>query len=87
MAPSGLSHLADFDSATAMLRALAAFLHGRDFPDLGLSSALRPIAVGANWLPGALRQEIYKLGGYFEAIAPERLAEARDEDIARAVAE
>jgi hypothetical protein len=82
-----LSYLADFDSATAMLRALAAFLHGRDFRDLGLSSALRPIAIGANWLPSALRQEVYKLGGYFEAVAPRKLAQVEDGYIAAWVAD
>ena len=87
MAPSRLSYLADFDSASAMLRALAAFLHGRDFGDLGLSSAWRPIAVAANWLPRPVRQEVYKLGGYVEAIAPEKLAQVRDEDIAAWVAD
>ena len=87
MAPSRLDHLADFDSATAMLRALASFLHGKDFPDLGLSSALRPLAVGANLLPTTLRQEAYKLGGYFEAIAPEQLERVKDEDIGRWVVE
>jgi hypothetical protein len=70
MPTSGLDYLADFDSATAMLRALAAFLHCRDLPDLGLSSALRPLAIGTNLLPTPLRQEIYKLGGYFESVEP-----------------
>ena len=60
-----MNYLADFDSATAMVRALAAFLHGKDFPNLGLSSALKPAVIGANLLPTALRQEIYKLGCYF----------------------
>jgi hypothetical protein len=82
MTTSGSRYLADFDSATAMLRALAAFLHGKDFPDLGLSAALRPVAIGANRLPAALREEIYKLGGYFEAVAPRKVAQVRDADIA-----
>lgn len=85
MARSRVNYLADFDSATAMVRALAAFLHGKDFPNLGLSSALKPAIIGANLLPTSMRQEIYKLGGYFEAIAPERLDLVSDEDIARFV--
>ena len=36
--------LATFDSATAMLRATAAFLHGRDFPTLGEPRYLHPAA-------------------------------------------
>ena len=58
MALSPPDYLADFDSATAMLRALAAFLHGRDFPNLGLASALKPVAIGANLLPMTIRQEV-----------------------------
>ena len=48
MAPSRVDYLADFDSATAMLRALAAFLHCRDFANLGLWSALKPVVIGTN---------------------------------------
>lgn len=33
--------VADFDSATGMLRAVARYLHGQDFPGLGLA---RPFA-------------------------------------------
>jgi hypothetical protein len=68
-----------------MVRALAAFLHGKDFPSLGLSSRLKPAAIGIDLLPTALRQEIYKPGGYFEAVAPERLDLMSDEHIARFV--
>ena len=40
-------HLADFDSATAMLRALSRFLDGRDFPMLGT----QPVSITAEYLP------------------------------------
>jgi hypothetical protein len=70
-----------------MLRALANSLQHRAFPDLGLTSALRPVAVGANLLPVPLRQEVYKIGGYFEAVAPEKLERVEDEEIARWVVE
>ena len=83
MAPSRLDYLADFDSATGMLRALAACLHGKEFANLGLTAALKPVAIGTNLLPTAIRQEVYKLGGYFEAVAPEKLERVKDEDIAR----
>lgn len=83
MATSGEKYLADFDSATAMLRALANFLHGRDFPHLGLSPALKPVAIAANLFPLPVRQEIYESGGYFETVAPRKLARIRDADIAR----
>lgn len=85
MAQPRVNYLADFDSATAMVRALAAFLHGKDFPNLGLSSALKPAVIGANLLPTGLRQENYKLGGYLEAIPPEQVDRISDEDISRFV--
>ena len=44
---------------------------------------LKPVVTGTNLLPMTLRQEVYKLGGYFEAIAPEQLTRIRDEDIGR----
>jgi hypothetical protein len=56
------SYLADFDSATAMLRALANFLHGRDFPLLGAMPPRREplmLAVGTavNALAAWLREQ------------------------------
>lgn len=80
---SRFPYLADFDSASAMLRALARCLQGKDFPDLGMPAVLRPLAIATNVLPGSARREIYKLGGLLEAISPRRLERIRDEDIAR----
>ena len=51
--------------------------------NLGLTSALKPLAIGANLLPTTLRQEIYKLGGYFEAVAPDQLERVSEEETAR----
>jgi hypothetical protein len=45
MKPS--SFVADFDSATAMLRALARYLNGKDFPLLGMASKTRAGALEA----------------------------------------
>lgn len=39
--------VAKFDSATAMLRALAGFLHGRDFPIVGGRAQAEPLAAGS----------------------------------------
>ena len=40
-------YVAGFDSSGAMLRALARFLHGRDFPALGNPRVLAPLLVAA----------------------------------------
>src|SRR5919204_378712 len=75
-APAGV---ANFDSAGAMLRALARYLHGKDFPALGVLRPLTPLAPLVNRLPvGA-----YRWSGAAEGIAPRRLARVRAETIAR----
>jgi hypothetical protein len=76
MKPS--SYVADFDSATAMLRALAHYLNGRDFPLLGAMPQSRtPImkvaAQAVNRLPRRLREQVYIWSGRFEAIPPRQL--------------
>jgi hypothetical protein len=77
--------VAKFDSATAMLRALAAFLHGRDFPMLGGRARAEPLAAGllglVNRLPQGLRERLYIYGGWSEATPPGRLARVRSEDL------
>ena len=62
---------ARFDSSTALLKALAAYLHGDDFPGLGLLPrwslpALRPLANMLNRLPEAKRLNLYTWGGWRE---------------------
>jgi hypothetical protein len=53
--------IAGFDSASAMVVALARFLHGKDTPPLGKPAmrALRPVAAAATRLPVRLRESIY----------------------------
>jgi hypothetical protein len=51
--------VADFDSTSAMVRASARFLHGEDFPGLGLSRRLEPLAIAVNYLPKRVRRFIY----------------------------
>lgn len=81
-------YLANFDSASAMLRALANCLHGSDFPMLGtVPLALAPVMYGVstavNHLPRGLREQVYIWSGRFEAILPAKLAGVRVERIAR----
>jgi hypothetical protein len=78
--------VAKFDSATAMLRALAAFLHGRDFPMLGGRAQAEPVAAGllglVNRLPERPREQLYIYSGWSEASPPGRLASVRSEALA-----
>ena len=82
--------VAKFDSATAMLRALAGFLHGRDFPMLGGRAQAEPLAAGllglVNRLPEGLREQLYIYSGWSEATPPAKLARVHSEALAGWVA-
>jgi hypothetical protein len=71
-----VAEVALFDSATAMLVALARCLHGREMPPLGRPRArlLRPVAEVARRLPVAGRQAVYALASGNEGQSPEHLA-------------
>ena len=79
--------VANFDSATAMLRATGKFLRGKDFPAIGL---LPPVAmpvmeglVGVvNALPRPVREFQYSVQGAGEALTLRRLAKVKAEDLA-----
>ena len=80
--------IADFDSATAVLRGVAASVRGRDLPALGAFS--RPVAhlaervlPAVNALPTGLREEIYRRGSGGEAVDPARLHAVSAEAVAR----
>jgi pimeloyl-ACP methyl ester carboxylesterase len=80
--------IADFDSASAMVRATARFLRGKDFPQLGmLPSPLMPlmelVAAALNALPKRGRELFYIYSSGSEAIPPERLETLQAEDISR----
>jgi hypothetical protein len=65
--------IADFDSASAMVRATSAFLRGEDFPALGQSQAMKPFAAAANVLPRRLREKVFILGGVTETVPPRKV--------------
>lgn len=68
-------YIANFDSASAMLRGLARYLHGKDFPGLGIApSALEPLGKLINRLPQAIREQIYIWSGWSDAISSRRLS-------------
>lgn len=77
-------YIADFDSASGMLRATGAYLRGEDFPGMGVvPSAFEPIADLITELPRPLQEQIYIAGSAGEAIAPERLEDVRSEVVAQ----
>ena len=75
--------VAAFDSASAMLRATAAYLHREDFPGLGVDHPLERALPAVNVLPRKLREQAYSLGGWGEAIPAADVGDVRLEDIDR----
>jgi hypothetical protein len=76
------SYIANFDSAAAMLRATARFLHGKDFPALGIGAALGPLTPAVNWLPRRPREIFFSVGGWSEGLSASRIHTVRAEDVA-----
>lgn len=66
-APRGIAR---FDSAAAMVQALAACLHGKPFSNPGQSAFVERAAPIVNALPGAMLGIAYPGGGAAEAIGP-----------------
>jgi pimeloyl-ACP methyl ester carboxylesterase len=80
--------IADFDSASAMVRATGRFLRGKNFPQLGmLPGTLMPlmelVAAALNALPRRGRELFYIYSSGSEAIPPERLDTLHAEAISR----
>jgi hypothetical protein len=76
-------YIADFDSASGMLRANAAFVRGEDFPALGQKRILELPTMLANLLPWSLRRKVYIFGGWAESLPPEKIGEVSADHIAR----
>jgi hypothetical protein len=81
------SCVADFDSATAMLRALSNYLKEEDFPLVGAMPRrnlplMELVAAVVNQLPSSLREQVYIWSGRFEAINRRKLANVKTDDIA-----
>jgi hypothetical protein len=82
-----VAYVADFDSATGMLRALAASLRGEGLPLLGAmrrsKAPLMKLAASAvNHLPTALQEQVYIWSGWLEATSPRKLAAVSGEEVA-----
>ncbi|GAA1907601.1 hypothetical protein GCM10009716_17050 [Streptomyces sodiiphilus] len=75
--------LAGFDSASAMLRANAAFLHGKSFPALGESPALKPFVRSTRALPARVRERVFIASGALETVSPRSVERIDVEDVSR----
>jgi hypothetical protein len=71
--PSPPSFVADFDSATAMAQATAAYLRGEDWPALGNPQWLEPVVEPANRLPETVREKLFIASGAMETVSPRRM--------------
>ena len=80
--------LAGLDSGTTLFRALARYLHGEDFPALGIvpQSAASILPYG-NYLPAVARRKLYRWGTAAEAIDPDRLGEVDVDELREWAAE
>jgi hypothetical protein len=81
-------YIANFDSATAMLRATARYLRGRSFPQLGMTPEwampfMKPVASSVNALPEKARERLYVRSGWAEAIPPKKLGDVSAEEVSR----
>src|SRR6266511_2739740 len=82
-----VDYVADFDSATGMLRALAASLRGEGLPLLGAmrrsrAPLMKLVASVVNHLPTALQEQVYILSGWMEAMSPRKLGTVSGEAVA-----
>ncbi|EYF06345.1 Hypothetical protein CAP_1875 [Chondromyces apiculatus DSM 436] len=82
----GPNFIAAFDSSTGMLRATALGLRGEDFPGLGLRHPLAPLVRLGNRVPALLRETVYAVAGWTEAVPTSRLGRLDVEEVSRWVA-
>jgi hypothetical protein len=82
--------IANFDSASAMVRATAACLRGERFRNLGIVPALEPmmppLGRAVNGLPSRLREGVYSWSGWLEAIPASKLRDVRIEKVSAWIA-
>ena len=84
---NSFSAVADFDSATAMLRALANYLNGEEFVLLGAMPRsrlplMKVVASVVNDLPSMLREQVYIWSGRLEAVSPKKVEQINTDEIA-----
>mgnify|MGYP006296620815 FL=1 len=78
-------YIAEFDSAWAMLKALANCMVGKDFPGLGALPGAKPIEAVVGSLNRRLGQRVYALAGWSETVSADEIRSIRAEEISKAV--
>lgn len=76
-------YIANFDSASAMVRATSQSLRGEDFPPMGMSAALKPLFQAMSALPRKPRELVYAAGGGGEGISARKLHQVSSERLGR----
>src|SRR2546427_4366347 len=82
-----IDYLADFDSATGMLRALAGYLRDEDLPLLGAmprsrAPLMKLVASVVNRLPKPLQEQVYIWSGWLEAVSTRKLEAVSGDEVA-----
>jgi hypothetical protein len=72
-----------FDSATAMVKALSAYLKGQDFTGAGVAPSSELLASAVNALPQNLKETIYIESGVMEALQPEEAGQINAEEFCK----
>ncbi len=76
--------VAGFDSASAMVRLLSRYLKGKDSPGLGgMAPASETFARFTNTLPPRVREQLFIISGWGEAIPESKAPEIRSEELSR----
>jgi hypothetical protein len=80
--------MANFDSASAMLRSTSNYLKGKSFPSLGIMPpgalpGMKAIGAGVNSLPMRPRQKLFVRSGWGEAVSSSRLGSLDVEKLAQ----
>ena len=82
-----VDYLADFDSSTGMLRALAGYLRGEGLPLLGAmprsrAPLMKLVASVVNRLPKPLQEQVYIWSGWLEAVSTRKLEAVSGDEVA-----
>lgn len=72
-----------FDSASTLVRVIAASLEGKGTAGLALQTQFRLAARASAWVPRALRTRLYSRGALREAVSPDELQDERQGDAAK----
>ncbi len=82
MAHPATRYVTKLDSTTSLLRALARFLRGRDFPALGIAPCVPgSVAEMVNLLPPTMRASLYRWTGWLGGTGARGLSQVRSEEI------